>query len=417
MQQRSILLFFILILLLIFSSLTQAQTTDFCNGIADEIAYNGSIEGEITASDFFGRYCFRGREGDVVNIQIEVTDGDLILEGALSDQFIGEVFEEYTAESGDDVIEIEFTLPEEGSYLLLVSRAGFGEGTTTGTYSLSLTSDNEPLSPEENNTLFPATLSNYDGYYENIIGSLQSDGAIDDGGQLIFNLQSAFFDGVGSFFTPVASSTSRRDVIVAAELTFTTDSDSLETCSLLARVVGRDNVDTFLEVGLDNNGDVFWVDSRDDVLTSGTVETGVDLSESHHLLFIAQSSYLTIYLDGELIVEMTEITVGSGSFGIALLGGGQASRCDGANFWGYAAPVVVDGLCEATPYGDVNQRSSASTNATIAGVLENGEYVEVIARTTDNSDYVWYQLKDESFVRQDVVSLAGDCGNLPDSEE
>lgn len=416
MSQRPVQLIFTFILLLISASIIQAQTTDFCDGIADEVAYNRTVEGNITASNIFGRYCFRGREGDVLNIQIEVIEGDLILEGALSDRFIQDVFEEYRAESGEEVIEITFTLPESGSYLLLISRAGFSEGTTTGTYSLSLTSDNEALPPEDGDTVFPVTLTNYEGYYENTINELREAGGIDEGGQLIFNVQNAFFDGLGSFFTPVASATSRRDIIVSAELIFRTDSESLETCSLLARVVGRDNVSTFLEVGLDNSGDIFWVDSRDDVITSGTVETGVDLSESHHLLFIAQSAYLSIYLDGELVVEMTEITVGSGSFGIALLGGGQASRCDGANFWGYEAPVIVEGLCEATPYGNVNKRDLPSTNAIIAGTLENGDYMEVIARTTDNNDYVWYQLEDESFVRQDVVSLAGDCGNLPESD-
>ncbi len=95
------------------------------------VAYGDTIENEI--SDEFPAFvlCFVGNEGDVVSITIEATRGDLepvvlVLDGQ---------FEETIASTED---EIEFELPADGAYVILVSRVDFTDGDTEGEFELTL---------------------------------------------------------------------------------------------------------------------------------------------------------------------------------------------------------------------------------------------------------------------------------------
>ena len=397
-------------LLLSSVSLVSAQPIDYCDGIADELVYNQQIEASITDTNLFGRYCFAGRAGDEVIIQVITIEGDLVLSGALSDSVVDELYEEFATSNTEETISISFTLPEDESYLLFVSRENFGQGTSSGSYRLSLSSDNEPVD-SGNNSVFPETIENYAEDWSATIAELQLSGAINTDGGLIFSLENAFSAGSGSFFTPIARDTAYRDIVVSAELSFNTTGDSLETCSILSRVVGNSPVERFLEAGIDSNGDIFWVDAGDR-MNSGSEATSLDLNEPQHLLLIAQANTLTIYLNGQRLLDNIDIASRSGSFGIALLGQGAASRCEAINLWAYAAPRITEGLCEASPASNINRRAGASTAFQITGIIESGDFVEVIAQSTDGAGLVWYQLVDSSFVREDVVSLAGDCDDL-----
>lgn len=405
-----------IILLTSISYLTSAQVTDFCNGIAEDIVYNQEIEASISDSSLFGRYCFSGRAGDIINIQITRLEGDLVFSGALSDHSVDEIFAEFTSTPDNGTINITFTLPQEDSYHLLISREDFGRGTTSGSYFLSVSSGNEPLPVSEDVSIFPEILETYSGNWSDVVEELELADLISPDGELIFNLEIAFFDGQGSFFTPISRNSLYRDVVVSAELNFTSDSDLLETCSLLAHVTGEETAETFLEIGIDNQGNIFWIDASQTPMSSGSEASALDLSQVQHLLFIVQSENLSIYLNGQLLRDSIEVSARSGSFGIALMGKGRESRCEATNMWGYSAPVMIEGLCEATTAVNVNRRAGASTGFAITGIIKAGRYVRLIAQTIDGAGLSWYQLDDEGFVREDVVVLSGDCDNLPLSE-
>ncbi len=404
----SIILF---IFSLLITSVASAQTIDYCEGIAEEIAYNQQSEGSITDTNLFGRYCFTGRAGDVVSIEITIIEGDLVLSGALSDPIVDELYEEFTTSDTEETVSISFNLPEDASYLIFISRENFGQGTSSGTYRLSISSDNEPIIDNDEDSIFPESLENYADDWSATIAELQVSGAISPDSGLIFDLENAFASGSGSFFTPIARNTAYRDIIVSAELNFTASSDSLETCSILSRVIGTSPVENFLEVGIDSQGDIFWIDAGNR-MNSGSEDTGLDLNETQHLLFIAQEDNLTIYLNGERLQDNIEIDARSGSFGIALLGQGSESRCQANTLRAYTAPRITEGLCEVSPVIDINRRAGASTTFAITGIVNAGDFVEVIAQDTDADGVLWYQLVDGDFVREDVVSLSGDCDDL-----
>ncbi len=104
------------------------------------IGYGAAVTGEVLHSAYMQVYCFGGRAGDEVLISMTVTGGNL--ESLL--MLTGEGFlEDVLAVNSDGArnrgsARIAFTLPADGAYLILSSRLNLMNGTTTGSYSLTL---------------------------------------------------------------------------------------------------------------------------------------------------------------------------------------------------------------------------------------------------------------------------------------
>jgi uncharacterized protein YraI len=72
--------------------------------------------------------------------------------------------------------------------------------------------------------------------------------------------------------------------------------------------------------------------------------------------------------------------------------------------------------CTVSAVSNVNQRSQPSTSAAVAGTLQAGQSASVIGQVTDAAGFVWWQLGENVWVRSDVVTSGGDCGNVPISQ-
>ncbi|MGB1289210.1 MAG: SH3 domain-containing protein, partial [Aggregatilineales bacterium] len=71
-------------------------------------------------------------------------------------------------------------------------------------------------------------------------------------------------------------------------------------------------------------------------------------------------------------------------------------------------------LCTVRPYGAVNQRSGPGLTFTVVNVLSTGEVIPVSGQSVDDEGYIWWQLEaDETWLRSDVIELAGDCSTIP----
>jgi hypothetical protein len=82
--------------------------------------------------------------------------------------------------------------------------------------------------------------------------------------------------------------------------------------------------------------------------------------------------------------------------------------------WAYEIPGSGSGVCEATSSGDINKREGPGTDFGRAGQLRGGRPAEVIAFAEGDDDFIWYQLEDETWVREDLVTLTGPCDDLPE---
>lgn len=72
-----------------------------------------------------------------------------------------------------------------------------------------------------------------------------------------------------------------------------------------------------------------------------------------------------------------------------------------------ACIVIADGI--------VNQRSGPGTSFSQVSQLSPGQRVEVIGQTRSTAGFIWWELVDETWVREDTVFLEGICSDVPES--
>lgn len=260
------------------------------------------------------------------------------------------------------------------------------------------------------------TLTNYAGDWRDAIAELEENELILTGGDLVFVEDRAFFSGQGSFFTPLASNSPQTNFVMAATLDYTignefTGEGELETCNLLARLQ-TDSTGTsqeFLEVGLDATGALYYYTADDSELTNYGEFRRLDLDKTYNVLFVANGPTMTLFLDGVEVSSNLPIDEIAGTFGIALRGTGPSASCVGENIWVYRIPQLQTGPCRVTSSTNVNKRTGPATTFDIGGQLTGGTTESVIGRSTGTDGFVWWQLEDENWVRNDVIELLGDC--------
>lgn len=73
-------------------------------------------------------------------------------------------------------------------------------------------------------------------------------------------------------------------------------------------------------------------------------------------------------------------------------------------------------FCIVRADGTVNQRGEPSVNAPIVGQTQRDDLFDVVAQTTDDLGFVWWNLGDGSWVREDTVDTERVCNNVPEAE-
>jgi hypothetical protein len=102
---------------------------------------NQSITGEITETVYFIPYIFTGETGDIVSIEMNRVSGNLdtyvILVNRRTHTILAENDDEEGGETSNSAIR-DFTLPENGEYIVLASRYQGADGASLGEFSLQV---------------------------------------------------------------------------------------------------------------------------------------------------------------------------------------------------------------------------------------------------------------------------------------
>lgn len=262
----------------------------------------------------------------------------------------------------------------------------------------------------------PGEIDDYDGPSENVIAQFVEAGILGSGNAFLFGEDFTFIGASGSTFFPLGRGRNRTDVILGAELTFNSQSSNYEQCGLLLRLNdAQDPVEDFLMVGIDSDGDLFLQNNSlndEDIFDFEGI--GVDVGDPQHLILIARGESLSAYVNGELVLEDYPIYEERGIFGIGQFTDSLSSECEARNLWVYDTPFFEPGVCNVLATGTVNKRSGPGTDTELAGQMNSGETLEVEAQTEPGDGYIWYELEDDSYVREDIISLVGDCNDLPE---
>lgn len=102
------------------------------------IAVGDTARGTITSDSFFHIYGFEGQAGDQVTITMTGTGGLDAYLGLLNPN--DEVIAEDDDSAGGTDAQISIRLPESGVYIIVATRNGIDAGSTTGNYTLEVTS-------------------------------------------------------------------------------------------------------------------------------------------------------------------------------------------------------------------------------------------------------------------------------------
>jgi hypothetical protein len=152
MRRRILLISFLIAIVLSLFLSTPSNTVRAQDNACDQlttISYGQTVTGSLDDVNYITGYCFKGTTGDKVTINLIATSGDLDTYLGLSDDTGSTVYAENDdADSGTDS-QIIFTLPEDGQYVIVVTRFGLDEGTSTGNFSLSLSSDSGTTLPAD----------------------------------------------------------------------------------------------------------------------------------------------------------------------------------------------------------------------------------------------------------------------------
>lgn len=109
--------------------------------LAQPIVSGQPVAGSIAPDNKFDLFTFEGQAGDVVSISMVATGGRLDTALFLMDPNGFQVAENDDAVVGEstDSLVSEFTLPQDGQYIIIATHFGMQYGGTTGAYSLTFT--------------------------------------------------------------------------------------------------------------------------------------------------------------------------------------------------------------------------------------------------------------------------------------
>lgn len=261
------------------------------------------------------------------------------------------------------------------------------------------------------------TLEQYADGPDKAVVELENLGLIPFGGRLLTEETYLFFRGAGEIPVRFNSLVASQNLVLAGQITYTTSqTDPGDYCGLSVRRALEAGGRGKLTFGLTSDGLVFYTDeprtTGSPVRTESTRLDG-QLSDTHTFLVILIDDRLTLYVDGQPVFVEVEVEERTGVYALVTRSTARGAACEGRNLWVYALPDVLEtGVCEIQTAGVVNKRSGPGTNFRVVDELPGFSSVPVIGQTTGEDGFRWWHLEDDTWVRGDIVRVAGDCSQF-----
>jgi hypothetical protein len=99
---------------------------------------------------------------------------------------------------------------------------------------------------------------------------------------------------------------------------------------------------------------------------------------------------------------------------------GWTATADLEDYWVIPLPgsgAFDSDACLVGADGTVNQRSEPNVNAPVVSQTRQDDLFDVIGQYTDELGFVWWQLGDSSWLREDTVETSGVCSDVPEVEQ
>jgi hypothetical protein len=179
---------------------------------AGPISDGDPVSGEIDDAHVFYLYTYEGAAGEQIALTMEA-EGDLTPSVAVIPSGGNRALKVATAQEGESTVTLSVTLPDDGRYIVVATRAGDTKGTTSGSFTLTLTANASPTQID------PA------GDPPIVIGRLRDARLVPQGGRLLFQLPLNSFTRVstpGLRFLPVGGNAAAQNFVLNFRVVWTT---------------------------------------------------------------------------------------------------------------------------------------------------------------------------------------------------
>jgi hypothetical protein len=182
---------------------------------AGPISDGDPVSGEIDDAHVFYLYTYEGAAGEQITLSMEA-EGNLTPSVAVIPSGSNRALKVATAQEGESAVTLAVTLPDDGRYIVVATRAGDTKGTTSGSFTLTLTANASP------SQIDPA------GDPPIVIGRLRDANLVPQGGRLLFQLPLNSFTRVstpGLRFLPVGGNAAAQNFVLNFRVVWTTAGD------------------------------------------------------------------------------------------------------------------------------------------------------------------------------------------------
>lgn len=271
----------------------------------------------------------------------------------------------------------------------------------------------------------PATLIQYGtDDWRDIIRELEEQSVISTGGgRLLFQEDYAFYEGAAARLRYLAADTPVTNLVLAGTMELTTTQEQGVNCRFYGRVIpdtpddDDNDVDSRVAILLNSNHTVSIAikHSAEDYSRTVTSAANDSFTGKVDIVAIMVRDRIHLYVNGNLTLRDVQTLEFPGIFGVGINSDDPQATCEVRDIWAYEVTPLEPGLCMAsTTGGAVNQRSGPGTGYAVAGQLGAGQSQVVTGQYGGNDGLTWYQLDSGVWMREDVVTLSGDCGGLPE---
>lgn len=255
-------------------------------------------------------------------------------------------------------------------------------------------------------------LNHYAADAPRLVAELELSGIIAPGSRLLYETELLEVKGEGTGFNRPEPDLVLEDVMMMGELAFTPGvATGLESCAILARVTS--DLSQYLEIGLDNTGKIYYFDTFGTTLNdifSASIGRVPDFQRPLYIIMIVRDETLIVFINGLPLANSVRVHQRDGSFGVVMRAKTPSTSCQIHNLRVYD----LSGTCDVVANIPLNLRAGPGLAFETVGNMAAGESRRALAyRYNAFEQQRWWQLDDEAWVREDVVTETGGCHNLP----
>lgn len=290
-----------------------------------------SVSEDVDDDHVYFIYTYDGKQDDELTLEMTVKNGLIPYLGvSTSDQ--KDILDEKVGKKGDKAATLTATLPEDGTYLILIGRADGTKGSSSGTFTVNFSVQAGSGGGSSTPTVEPIDPT---GDASDVIDRLHTAGLVPEGGKQLISINDSFgtTSDVGSDFLRMGRGAQAQDMVLSYIVGWAT-AGTTSSCGMAFRITNTD----YTSVSLSNDSHIiaYQTDGKNDPLFSYDQEaTLFDFDKGNIVTVIAIGDKVTVFVNGKFVTEETG-KAAKGVFAIQVFnpkGNKVTTDCRYANIW------------------------------------------------------------------------------------